>query len=129
MGDEHKPRERSAPRSNGVASDSFDACPQTCVGAINAANSGLMKHLSTYFAMIALAPAVLGAQGAADLILTNGHIYTVDNAHPQVTALAVRSGRVLFVGSDAEAKSLAGGSTRFVDLHGATVFPGFVDAH
>ena len=88
-----------------------------------------MKHLSTYFAMIALAPAVLGAQGAADLILTNGHIYTVDNAHPQVTALAVRGGRVLFVGSDAEAKSLAGGSTRFVDLHGATVFPGFVDAH
>ena len=88
-----------------------------------------MKHLSTYFAMVALAPAALGAQGAADLILTNGHIYTVDNAHPQVTALAVRGGRVLFVGSDAEAKALAGGSTRFVDLHGATVFPGFVDAH
>lgn len=88
-----------------------------------------MKHLSTYFAMIALAPAVLGAQGAADLILSNGHIYTVDNAHPQVTALAVRGGRVLFAGSDAEAKSLAGASTRFVDLHGATVFPGFIDAH
>ncbi|HST07871.1 MAG TPA: amidohydrolase, partial [Gemmatimonadaceae bacterium] len=88
-----------------------------------------MKHLSTYFAMVALAPAVLGAQGAADLILTNGHIYTVDNAHPQVTALAVRGGRVLFVGSDAEATAFAGGSTRVVDLHGATVFPGFTDAH
>jgi predicted amidohydrolase YtcJ len=88
-----------------------------------------MKHLSTYFAMVALAPAALGAQAAADLILTNGHIYTVDNAHPEVTALAVRGGRVLFVGSDAEARALSGGSTRVVDLHGAVVFPGFVDAH
>src|SRR3954469_21629485 len=88
-----------------------------------------MKHLSTYLAMLALAPAVVEAQGTADLVLTNGRIYTVDNAHPQVSALAIRGGRILFVGSDAEAKALVGGSTRVIDLRGFTVVPGFIDAH
>ncbi len=88
-----------------------------------------MKHLSTYLAILTLAPAVVMAQGAADLVLTNGHIYTVDDARPQVSALAVRGGRVLFVGSDAEAKALAGPSTQVIDLRGAAVFPGFTDAH
>src|SRR6195256_560102 len=63
----------------------------------------LMRHLSTYFALGAIAPAVLGAQARADLVLVNGRIYTVDNARPVTSALAVRGGHVLFVGSDAEA--------------------------
>jgi hypothetical protein len=88
-----------------------------------------MKHLSTYLAVLALAPAVLAAQSSADLVLTNGHIYTVDNARPVVTALAVRAGRVVFVGSDAEARALATPSTTVIDLHGATVVPGLTDAH
>ncbi|HMG70423.1 MAG TPA: amidohydrolase family protein [Gemmatimonadaceae bacterium] len=88
-----------------------------------------MKHLSTYFAAAMLAPAVIEAQGSADLVLTNGRIYTVDNARPEASALAVRAGRVEFVGSDAEARVLAGSSTVVIDLHGATVVPGIVDAH
>jgi len=88
-----------------------------------------MRHLSTYFAIAALAPAALEAQGSADLVLTNGRIYTVDNARPIVSALAVRGGRVVFVGSDAEAKALAIPSTRVIDLRGMTVVPGIVDAH
>ena len=66
---------------------------------------------------------------AADLVLTNGRIYTVDNARPIVSALAVRDGRVLFIGSDAEARTLGGPSTRVIDLEGAAVYPGFTDAH
>lgn len=66
---------------------------------------------------------------SADLVLTNGRIYTVDNARPVVSALAVRDGHVLFIGSDAEAKVLVRPSTRVVDLHGAAVYPGFTDAH
>ena len=88
-----------------------------------------MIHLSTYFAVAALAPVMLGAQASADLVLTNGRIYTVDNARPIVPALAVRGGRVVFVGSDAEAKALAIPSTRVIDLRGMTVVPGIVDAH
>jgi predicted amidohydrolase YtcJ len=88
-----------------------------------------MKHLSTYFAFAMLAPVVGTAQSPADLVLTNGRIYTVDNARPIVSALAARGGRVVFIGSDAEARALANSATHVIDLHGATVFPGFTDAH
>jgi hypothetical protein len=87
-----------------------------------------MKRLSTYFALVVLAPGMVRGQ-SADLVLTNGRIYTVDNARPVVSALAVRDGHVLFIGSDAEAKVLVRPSTRVVDLHGAAVYPGFTDAH
>ncbi|MEP6857549.1 MAG: amidohydrolase [Gemmatimonadales bacterium] len=88
-----------------------------------------MRQLTTYAALAMLAPAALKAQSAADLVLVNGKIYTVDNTRPFTSALAVRGGRVLFVGSDVEARTLANASTSVIDLHGATVLPGFVDAH
>jgi predicted amidohydrolase YtcJ len=88
-----------------------------------------MRHLTTYFALAALAPVAIGAQAKADLVLVNGKIYTVDNARPIASALAVRAGRVLFVGSNAEARVLANASTQVIDLNGKTVIPGIVDAH
>jgi predicted amidohydrolase YtcJ len=100
-----------------------------CVEAFVKANSATMKSLSTYFVLLALAPSLLSAQAPADLVLTNGRIYTVDNARPVVSALAARDGRIVFIGSDAEAKALAGAGSRLIDLHGATVVPGIVDAH
>src|SRR5437868_4449859 len=127
MAGEHTRREEERRRSN--ANHEGSRVDDPCVAVLNAANSGAMKHLSTYLGVLALAPAVLGAQSSADLVLTNGHIYTVDNARPVVTALAVRAGRVLFVGSDAEARALATSSTTVIDLHGATVVPGLTDAH
>lgn len=65
----------------------------------------------------------------ADLVVVNARIYTVDNARPMASALAVRNGRVIFVGSDSEARLLAGRAARLVDLKGHTVIPGMVDAH
>jgi hypothetical protein len=65
----------------------------------------------------------------ADLIVTGARIYTVDPAHPMAEALAVRGSRLVFVGSASEAQVLHGPSTRVVDVHGATVIPGMVDAH
>ena len=88
-----------------------------------------MRHLlRTYLVAAALAPALASAQ-SADLILRNGRIYTVDDAKPFGTALVVRGDRVIFVGSDAEAATFAGKSTRVIDLAGFTVLPGFADAH
>ncbi|MHB1224037.1 MAG: amidohydrolase [Gemmatimonadaceae bacterium] len=69
------------------------------------------------------------ATPAADLVLTNGRIYTVDPDRPVARAMAVRGGKVAFVGSDSGALALRGGSTRVVDLAGRTVIPGMVDAH
>ncbi len=99
-----------------------------------------MRLLSTYattvrktnrvsIVLLSLAPAMLGAQRSADLVLTNGRIYTVDIARPIASALAVRGDRVVFVGSDTEARALAGAATRVIDLQGNTVIPGIIDAH
>jgi predicted amidohydrolase YtcJ len=66
---------------------------------------------------------------APDLIVVNAHIYTVDNARPMASAFAVRDGRIIFVGSDTEARTLANARTLVLDLKGRTVIPGMVDAH
>ena len=79
---------------------------------------------------VMLSAAPLAAQQAAvDLIVTNARIYTVDAARPVVEALAVREGRVAFIGDARGALSLKGPQTRVVDLGGRTVIPGMVDAH
>src|SRR6185295_13278274 len=69
------------------------------------------------------------APALADLIVTNARIYTVDDAHPMATALAVRDGRVQYVGSEREALALRGSTTQMVDAKGKFVIPGIVDAH
>ena len=89
-----------------------------------------MRHLlGTYLVGAALASSSALAQSPADLILRNGRIYTVDEAKPVASALVVRGDRVVFAGSDGEAMTYRGKSTRVLDLHGATVLPGFADAH
>ncbi|MFD7061224.1 amidohydrolase [Streptomyces sp. NPDC059906] len=65
----------------------------------------------------------------ADLILTGGDVLTVDDAFSVAQAVAVRAGRILAVGSDAEIRALAGPGTRVVDLAGRTVLPGINDSH
>jgi len=66
----------------------------------------------------------------ADLILTNGKIYTVDSSHPWAGAVAIRGETIAAVaGTDAELKSLVGPKTRVIDLHGQFAMPGFNDAH
>src|SRR5688500_11170029 len=67
--------------------------------------------------------------GPANLIVVNGRIYTVDESRPMVSAFAVRSGRILFAGSDPEVRALAGPRTRIVDAGRGVVIPGMVDAH
>ena len=77
-------------------------------------------------ALTAASGVSLGAQTAvpkADLIVVNGTVYTVDDAHPRASAFAVRNGRIVFVGSDREARMLAGSATRVIDARGNTVIP------
>ena len=82
------------------------------------------------FALLALtAIAATAAEPRADLILTDARIYTVDANRPIAQALAVADGRVLFVGDERGALSFRGSNTKLVDLDGATVIPGMIDAH
>jgi predicted amidohydrolase YtcJ len=70
------------------------------------------------------------AEAPADLVLTNGRIYTVDAAHPWATAIACRDGIIVVIAdSDADVNSFIGPKTRVIDLHGQFAMPGFNDAH
>jgi predicted amidohydrolase YtcJ len=68
-------------------------------------------------------------QPPADLIVTNAHIYTVDEGRPLAEAMAISDGRIVFAGSARGAEVFAGPQTRRLDLEGKTVIPGMVDAH
>ena len=65
----------------------------------------------------------------ADLVLVSARIWTGDAARPEATALAVRAGRIIAVGSDAEVRGLRGPKTIVVDGKGRRVVPGFIDCH
>jgi len=71
----------------------------------------------------------ISPRNKADLVLTNGFIYTVDPARRIEEALAVCSNRIVFVGGNLEAEAWIGAQTRVIDLQGKMVLPGFVDSH
>lgn len=77
----------------------------------------------------ALGTTVRAQQPAADLILTNGKIITVDNRFSIAQAVAIRGERILAVGSNQEITRLAGPATRRIDLRGRSVVPGLIDNH
>jgi predicted amidohydrolase YtcJ len=65
----------------------------------------------------------------ADWVLTNGNVLTCNRRLPRAQGIAIGAGRILALGSARELRSLRGRQTRWVDLQGATVMPGIVDAH
>src|SRR2546425_8773883 len=66
---------------------------------------------------------------AADLLLINGRVLTMD-AHDSVAqAVAVRDGKIVAVGANAEVELLAGAATQVIDLDGRTAMPGPTDCH
>jgi predicted amidohydrolase YtcJ len=67
--------------------------------------------------------------GAPDLVLTRGRVYTMDAARSWAEAVAVRAGRIIAVGPAAEIEALRGPETHMVDLRGRMLLPGFQDAH
>jgi predicted amidohydrolase YtcJ len=72
---------------------------------------------------------LLSAAAPADLIIRDAHIVTVDPKFSIAQAAAIRDGRFIAVGSDADVMKSKGPNTRVVDLHGKTVLPGFNDTH
>jgi predicted amidohydrolase YtcJ len=66
---------------------------------------------------------------AADLVLKNGRVWTVDRERPEAQAVALWRDRIIHVGADADAEALVGPRTRVIDLKGRRVLPGFYDSH
>ncbi|EJN58642.1 amidohydrolase [Halogranum rubrum] len=66
---------------------------------------------------------------AADLLLTNAEVHTLDDSDETHEAVAVRDGRIVRVGPEYEVRFLEGVGTEVVDLDGRVLLPGFIDAH
>ena len=74
-------------------------------------------------------PAAVAQSASADSVYRNGFIYTVDANDSTAQALAVREGRIVYVGTNEGAGTLVGPDTRVIDLQGRMMMPGLVDAH
>jgi hypothetical protein len=72
---------------------------------------------------------ILARSEQADLILIHGEVLSVDANDTVAQAIAIRHGRVLKVGSDAEVQGLAAPNARVIDLEGHTATPGLIDTH
>lgn len=58
-----------------------------------------------------------------------GNVITMDEKKPSAEAVAVKDGKILYVGSEKIARSLSDSSTEIIDLKGNTIYPGFMEAH
>jgi predicted amidohydrolase YtcJ len=72
---------------------------------------------------------IVGVQPAADMVLLNGKIWTVNRTQPEAEALACLGNRIIGVGSNQEIRKWIGPNTRVIDLGGKRAVPGFNDAH
>src|SRR2546430_2615388 len=90
-----------------------------------AKTSSLSRWLSFCLGAFSLT-GIVGAEDV-DLLLTDGNIYTVNPKQPKAEAVAVKGDRIVFAGSNEEAKKFH--AARTIDLHGHTVVPGLTDSH
>lgn len=65
----------------------------------------------------------------ADIIIVNAKVQTMDRNQPTAEAVAIRSNRIVAVGSTTDIKKLAGSTTKVIDAKTQMVLPGFNDAH
>lgn len=116
--------------------------------AIRLLNRGLLLTVAVAIPLVG-SWACASEGGEADLILTNGTVYTLSwgepdaegapaadapfdagaGWHPDAEAVAVRDGRIVFIGTSADAEAYRGASTRVMELEGATVLPGLIESH
>jgi len=91
----------------------------------------LMKiaTLAATIFVFACTPADAQEPPFADLVIVHGHVWTVDAERPRAEAVAIRDGRIVAVGSDAEIAKWIGPATKKIDAQGKSVLPGFIDAH
>ena len=92
-------------------------------------------HLRLWISLLFLAPtfaasavAQTGSQ-AADVIITNARIYTVNPQQKWAEAIAIRGGKIVGVGDVAKIEAYRGNATKVIDVGGRLVLPGFTDSH
>lgn len=95
-----------------------------------------MKNKTASFALQLFACAILAldlgeaqSKPAADLIITNAKVWTVDKSLPLAQSVAVLGDRIVAVGSSADVNAWRGANTKLIDAGGKLLIPGFNDAH
>lgn len=90
-----------------------------------------MKNFPAIAVLVALSFVMSACRTAEppDLILTNGHIVTVNPDQPEAEAVAVRGARIIAVGDSETIDKMRGEQTEVIDLAGKTMVPGLVDGH
>jgi hypothetical protein len=88
----------------------------------------MLRAACSILALLCAASPAL-AQEMADRIFTGGPVLTMDDAAPRAEAVAVKDGRIIAVGPEAEIMALQGPATEVTDLAGRALLPGFFDAH
>jgi predicted amidohydrolase YtcJ len=88
-----------------------------------------MKKLLLLFAIIGAVSCQEEPQITADLIIENAKIYTVDDQFSMATALVVKEGKIIFIGTQEELKSQNLKASKTIDATGKFVYPGWIDAH
>ncbi len=81
------------------------------------------------FLTVFTATAQTGRMAKADLIIRNGKILTLDDGQPNASALAVREGKFVRVGTDKAVMAFKGPQTKVIDAGGRRVIPGLNDSH
>jgi predicted amidohydrolase YtcJ len=109
----------------------FPRCARSTTEAAVATYSMNTMKLKIGSLLLPLLVATFWAQSkpAADLIITNANVWTVDKAHPKAQAVAVLGDRMVAVGSNSEVEAWRGEHTRVIDAGGKLLLPGFNDAH
>ncbi|HPE32415.1 MAG TPA: amidohydrolase [Parvularculaceae bacterium] len=75
------------------------------------------------------APGAGAAPSTADTVLKNGHIYTIAEGSPWAEAVAIKGGKFVAVGSNADMEKWVGEGTVVEDLGGKFAMPGIIDEH
>jgi predicted amidohydrolase YtcJ len=89
----------------------------------------MLKKKIFFPALLLLLAGCSGERPAADTVITNARIYTVNASQPWAEAVAVREGRILFVGSAKDVSRYKAPGTQVIDAGGRLVLPGIADSH
>ncbi len=89
----------------------------------------MLQRLLYFILLIGLLCSCHSKTPPADLIILGGTIYTVDEKQPKVEAVAVLGDKIIFVGSETEARKYIQKKTRVIDLQGKIMTPGFIEGH
>jgi predicted amidohydrolase YtcJ len=88
-----------------------------------------MKFARLIFCFLSLSAAVFAQTRAADLVVLNAKIRTMDPAQPRAEAIAVGGNKIVAVGTNRKIRALIGKQTKTIDAGGKLLLPGFNDAH